>query len=139
MMDTKRYLEVLNSRLELFRTKHGTAYSLHFLSQVKKVTEWFQARPNITLIKWHGNSPDLNPIENVWSWMKNQLGKTSYKTLDEWVEEIKGLWYGKMKDSDYLTESMPRRLELVRQHGGGGGGRGINKYWVVVLEDYHEI
>ena len=66
MMDTKRYLEVLNSRLELFMTKHGTT---HFLQdgapchRAKKVTEWFQARPNITLIKWPGNSPDLNPIE----------------------------------------------------------------------------
>ena len=54
--------------------------------------------------------------------MKNQLGNTSCTTLEEWVKEIKRLWYGKMKDSDYLktlAESMPRRLELVRQHRGG--------------------
>ena len=54
--------------------------------------------------------------------MKNQLASTRCKTLEEWVTEIKRLWYGKMKDEDYLKSlvaSMPRRLEAVIERQGG--------------------
>ena len=41
--------------------------------QSQIVTEWFKERTNIHLIKWPVNSgTDLNPIENVWVWMKGQ-------------------------------------------------------------------
>jgi hypothetical protein len=29
--------------------------------------------PHTHIIKWLGNSPDLNPVKMVWSWMKRQL------------------------------------------------------------------
>jgi hypothetical protein len=77
------------------------------------VTEWFNNRPSICLIKWPGNSLDLNPIENVWVWMKNQLADANCKNMDEWKREITRLWVTKMDDCQYLknlVESMPRRL-----------------------------
>jgi transposase len=37
--------------------------------------------PHIQLIKWPGNSPDLNPIENVWAWMKVQLRESTVCNL----------------------------------------------------------
>ncbi len=80
------------------------------------MTKWFADRPHITLIKWAGNGPDLNPIENVWSWMKLQLKSSTCSTMNEWIKEIKGLWIIKMDDSEYLNklvDSMPRRLEEI--------------------------
>jgi hypothetical protein len=68
MMNGQRYLRLLDEKLELFMGLHNTT---HFLQdgapchKAKIVTAWFNARPHITLIKWPGNSPDLNPIENA--------------------------------------------------------------------------
>ena len=29
--------------------------------------------PNLVVMPWPGNSPDLNPIENMWNLMKDRL------------------------------------------------------------------
>jgi hypothetical protein len=63
-----------------------------------------------------GNSPDLNPIENVWNWMKNKLQDSKATSLPQLKQEIKELWTLHMDDIQYLknlVESMPRRLEVV--------------------------
>jgi hypothetical protein len=68
MMNGARYRRILDEKLEFFMHQYGTS---HFLQdgapchKFKIVTQWFNERPNIILIKWPGNSPDLNPIENV--------------------------------------------------------------------------
>jgi transposase len=69
-----------------------------------------------------GNSQDLNPIENVWSWMKSQLKDNNYKNMEEWKIDTVRLWTLKMDDSQYLrnlVESIPRRLEEVILRGRG--------------------
>ncbi len=63
-----------------------------------------------------GNSPDLNPIENVWNWMKNKLQDSKATSLPQLKQEIMELWTLHMGDIQYLknlVESMPRRLEAV--------------------------
>ncbi len=84
---------------------------------------WFQQRPHITLIDGPGNSPDLNPIENAWNWMKNQLQekKVTSTSIPQLQAKIRNLWVTKMDDSEYLrglVESMPRRLQAVLENGG---------------------
>ena len=120
MMNGARYLQLIDEKLEFFMRQHGTS---HFLQdgapchRAKVVTKWFADRPNIQLIKWPGNSPDLNPIENVWSWMKSQLyEETNCTNMEQWKQAIMRLWTVRMADSDYLrglVESMPRRMQEV--------------------------
>ncbi len=86
-MNSARYRKILEDKLELFMHQHGAT---HFLQdgapchRSRIVSDWFMERPNITLINWPGNSPDLTPIENCWAWIKGQLencGSTSILQL----------------------------------------------------------
>jgi transposase len=119
MMNGERYRQVLDSKLELFMHAHRTTHFLQDGAPCHKsrlVTQWFAERPHIHLIKWPGNSPDLNPIENVWAWMKQQLREVHPTNLQELQQEITRLWVLKMDDSPYLkklVESMPNRLQEV--------------------------
>ena len=124
MMNGTRYLTILKDKLELFMRLHGTT---HFLQdrapchRSKIVKSWFAERPEIKLIDWPGNSPDLNPIENVWSWMKNKLQDSKATNLPALQREITELWTLQMDNIDYLktlVESMPRRLEAFIENGG---------------------
>ena len=38
---------------------------------------------NIILIEWPAYSPDLNPIENVWTNIKYKLGGQVYSKMEE--------------------------------------------------------
>ena len=43
-------------------------------------------------IDWPPNSPDLSPIENVWSILKEKLSKRNIKNLDDLRENILDIW-----------------------------------------------
>ena len=67
------------------------------------------------------NSPDLNPIENRWIWMKKQLYSQFFTSITELKEAIKVLWFERTADSEYLrslVESMPRRMAEIIEKGG---------------------
>ena len=124
MMNGQRYRQILDEKLELFMQLHGTS---HFLQdgapchRSKIVSTWFSERPNITLIDWPGNSPDLNPIENCWAWMKHQLQDCKATSIPLLQLEITKLWTQRMDDIPYLkalVESMPRRLAAVVENAG---------------------
>ena len=124
-MNGARYLKLLEEKLEGIMEEHGCD---HFLQdsapchKAKVITKWFLERPQINLIKWPGNSPDLNPIENYWTWMKVQLKEENCTSIPKLEQSIKRLWTERMSDSAYLkslVESMPRRLEDVIERDGG--------------------
>ncbi len=82
-------------------------------------TAWLEDH-GIQTIWWPARSPDLNPIEHLWSWMKNYLYKDlgqrkrlAGKRLKEailqaWEAVPEGYLQG-------LMYSMPRRIQAVIQ------------------------
>lgn len=74
-------------------------------------------------IRWSGlpaNSPDLNPIENVWLLLKYRIGRRFPRTIDELRQYVIEEW-DKLEPQDYLKyiEEMPERYEAVIAAGGG--------------------
>ena len=81
--------------------------------------KWFSDN-NIDVLKWPGNSPDLNPIENLWHQAKMMLQRRDTGSVPRLIKAIKEMW-GHNMDAAYckrLVHSMPRRLQQVIDHKG---------------------
>ena len=75
----------------------------------------------IKSLNWPGNSPDLNPIENLWSLMKRKIRETEPTTMNALKKTIEEVWFNKIY-RDYvqnLYNSMPGRLQEVIKAKGG--------------------
>jgi transposase len=63
---------------------------------------------------WPGQSPDLNPIENLWSILNKRLEKRKCKTQEELFKCIEDGWNSIPTEIlTNLADSMPRRLAAV--------------------------
>ena len=70
--------------------------------------------------EWPGNSPDLNPIENLWGILKEKMEERSQITsIDELIKTLKFAWQGISSDIlENLVVSMPERIRLVLERNG---------------------
>uniref|UniRef100_A0A9J8B1B1 HTH cro/C1-type domain-containing protein n=1 Tax=Cyprinus carpio carpio TaxID=630221 RepID=A0A9J8B1B1_CYPCA len=65
-------------------------------------------------VNWPANSPDLNPIENLWDIVKRKLRDARPNTLDELKAAIEASWASITPQQCHrLIASMPRRIEAV--------------------------
>ena len=80
---------------------------------------WFRLN-NVPLLRFPSLSPDLNPIENLWSCIERKLAGKRFDTRDELWEEVNKEWKAIPLDTLInLVDSMPRRmLEVIKAKGG---------------------
>lgn len=65
--------------------------------------------------RWPGNSPDLNPIENLWSWVSRRLQARTITTQTQLRKELKATLRAIPKTLlRTLARSMSKRLQLMK-------------------------
>ena len=52
----------------------------------KKVQQWFDDHPWVTLLPWAPQSPDMNIIENLWTLLKQEVAKLPAATKQRGTE-----------------------------------------------------
>ena len=86
-----------------------------------ELNRWNSAhRPRVSLLEeWPGNSPDLNLIENVWSWVQASVDKKGCSTFKEFKQEVRDQFAAVPQSMlTRLYTSMPKRLEEVIKNWG---------------------
>ena len=65
--------------------------------------------------EWPGNSPDLNPIENLWSILKDKVSKMENVTkIEDLIFQVKKAWADiDPQILENLVASMPSRIQPV--------------------------
>lgn len=80
----------------------------------------FLQEKRIRILPWAGNSPDLNPIENVWGWVQNRLPRQLPRNKDDLFERIRATWDKvPLAYIRTLFRSMPKRVAAVITAKGG--------------------
>ena len=89
-----------------------------------KATQQYLRRSGIKTCKdWPPNSPDLNPIENVWATMKHQVYCKHYNTLAELKAAVRLAWAGlPVSTLKTLMSSLDQRKAMCLQRDGGHAG-----------------
>ncbi len=91
----------------------------------KGTKSWFNDH-GVTVLDWSANSPDRNPIENLWGIVKRKMRDTRPNNADELKATVKETWASiPPQQCHKLITSMPRRIEAVIKAKGAP-----TKYWV---------
>ena len=122
-MNGEKYVQLLSDKLQLHMQVHrcnifmqdGAPYHR------SKLVTIFLKKKKVKVLDWSKNSPDLNPIENLWAVIKDKVAEKQPSSLSDLCRAIKEVWMKKIS-KEYcanLVNSMPRRLAAVIQNNGG--------------------
>ena len=90
-MNGEKYVKVLQEKLQLHMTVHQCDISMHDGAPChrSRVVKKFLGEKNIRQFDWPRNSPDLNPIENLWMLLKNKVSEKQPSNAKSLVTTIK--------------------------------------------------
>lgn len=120
-VNAERYLQILQEVIPQMRLNQNSLY-MHdnAPSHRAAVVQDYFLTHNIHLLPWPSNSPDLNPIENVWGFITQNIDRTGIKTSEQLWARVQQCWNGiTAQQCQHLIDSMPGRLQEVIHRDGG--------------------
>ena len=115
MVNADTYMNVLQtcmipSAKQFFQGSFLFQYGNAPCHRAKVVAAWMKPN-NMTTIDWPAQSPDLNPIENLWHKIAVEISKRRPVSKKELIESLIAAW-NRIVTIDHLTRlvhSMPAR------------------------------
>lgn len=86
------YCEILNENLKPFYKENMIFIQDNAPAHSAKSTQKWLEENKIMIKKHPAKSPDMNPIETIWGFMKNKLERLSVQNLDELRDGIQKIW-----------------------------------------------
>lgn len=85
-----------------------------------KIAKEYFKKSKINVLDWPPQSPDLNPIEILWSILEAKIPKHQRRNKTEFFVALKEAWESiDIDTTSKLVRSLPRRLAAVRKNKGG--------------------
>lgn len=87
--------------------------------KTRLISDWL-AQKHIRTLDWPAQSPDLNPIENIWDHIDREIHDKTINNLNELWEAVLGAWNRISEEYlEVLINSMPNRIDNVIKNKGG--------------------
>lgn len=126
-MRKEDYLKILEENLPVAIKKSGIrAQNIIFQNDnetkhtSKLVSKWLDNQ-KFEVLKWPPRSPDMNPIENFWSYLKRKLNTydRAPTSMQEFWDRVQIEWYKiPARNVQIFYESMPRRIAELKKSKG---------------------
>lgn len=130
-MNAVKYLDVLKNRLvPQLHDWYGSASPPDFIymhdgapcHKAHRITNALRDDLKLKVLDWPGNSPDMNPIENLWDMLKVKISKDNPTTRNALIASLIKYWHRDESISaacETLIRSMPRRVAACVAAKGG--------------------
>ena len=91
---------------------------------MEALDEWGKKYPcshvNLLLLRCPPNSPDFNPVENVWSFVQQKVDSMGCKTFHEFQQQVFSTFQNLPSSTiDNLYASMKKRVDACMSANGG--------------------
>ena len=116
-VNADEYIKILKSKMKLSMQIHRCSTFQQDSAPChtsKKVKDWM-IENGVQVLEWPGNSPDLNPIENLWMVLKRKVRLCRPSNVQDLIYHIKRSWCLDITPElcQKLVQSMPKRLKSV--------------------------
>jgi transposase len=118
IMDAAEYCSILSDNL--FASVKKLKMNSFIFQQdndpkhTSKLAKSFFVEKNVEVLPWPAQSPDMNPIENLWAIVKARVADLEPKNKDELKKAIKEAWESiTFKTTNKLVVSFKKRAKLL--------------------------
>ncbi len=119
-LNATAYLSIVADHVHPFMTtvytsSDATSSRIMHRHKAQIISDWFLEHDNeFTLLKWPPQSPDLNPIEQLWDVVEIHIMDVQPINLLLLCDDIMSIWTKLSEDCfQHLVESMPQRIKTV--------------------------